>query len=244
MFHLRYSPGYFVPFILVAVIASTAPGTICNTRAVVASERTPRSDAARLNPPLLGSYAALGDSVTYGIGATPHTRGYAYLVEKSLHARHFVDTGIPGITINAGYTLELSSALAIRPSLCTVFFGYNDLAAGVSRSSFLSDLSDMVATLRRAHCQVLVIGLPDLSLVPSAHVPHVHTTVVSWNRGMSQVAARNHAYFLDLSKYAHELATHRNYIAADGLHPSNQGHLRLAQLVAAGILRDKIWRTK
>jgi lysophospholipase L1-like esterase len=61
--------------------------------------------------------------------------------------------------------------------------------------------------------------------------------VMSWNAGMRQVAARNGARFLDLGGYSAELATHPEYVSEDGLHPSNKGHARLAQVVLEAMRR-------
>jgi lysophospholipase L1-like esterase len=198
-----------------------------------------------LAPPLPGSYAALGASETYGVGAAPHTRGYAYQVAHSLGATHFVDEGIPGTTLDASYETELTNALAIRPSLCTVFFGYNDLAARASRSGFLADLHDLAVTLRRAHTHVLIIGLPNLSLLPSVRRNPlgglIGARIASWNRGMRQVARQTGSSFLDLGSYSSLLAAHPEYISQDGLHPSNAGHTALARLVLATIRKDHLW---
>lgn len=196
--------------------------------------------APRVAPPVRGAYAALGASETYGVGAQPPTKGYAYLVAHALHAHPFVDVGIPGATLSSAYQQELTSALNIRPSVCTAFFGFNDVRAGVTRSAFLRDLNDLVATLRLARCKVLVIGLPNLSLLPSVKrsgVGGVGQIIASWNRGMKSVAARHGARFLDLSGYSAELASHPAYISPDGLHPSNIGHARLAQVVLAALRR-------
>ncbi len=199
----------------------------------------------QLAGPALGSYAALGASETFGIGATSPARSYAHLVAKMLGAKRFVDVGIPGTTLAQGYDTELSGALAARPVLCTVFFGVNDLRAGVPLKRFLSDLYSLVVTLRRAHVRVLIIGMPDLSSLPvvrRVHIVGVAAVVHAWNAGMARVARRAGARFLDLQSFTRELAAHPNYVAPDGLHPSNAGHQRLAQVVVAAIRRDGLWR--
>jgi acyl-CoA thioesterase I len=215
------------------------------------SSPTPRVTASShssepaLASPLAGSYAALGASETYGIGAVPRTDGYAYLVAKGLHARHFVDVGIPGTTLDQGFDTELAGALSARPALCTVFFGVNDIRAGVPRSTFVQDLHDLVATLRQAHVQVVIIGIPDLSKVPAVahlHISGIHSIVSSWNAGMLQVARQTGAHFLDLRRYDAELASHPNYVSSDGLHPSNAGHARLAHVVVAAVMHAGLWR--
>jgi acyl-CoA thioesterase-1 len=204
------------------------------------------SSNPQIAAPLRSSYAALGASETYGIGAAPVTRGYAYQVARALGARHFRDTGIPGATLSQAYDTELTSALAGRPELCTLFFGVNDLRAQVKRAAFLQDLHDLAATLRRAHASVLIIGLPDLSYLPAARsiFADLHEITVSWNRGMAQVAKQTGSAFLDLSTYSHELATHPAYIASDGLHPSNRGHARIAQVVLGAIRAHRLWKSR
>src|SRR5947209_11029311 len=135
-------------FGLGGILAVALAGCATDSASPDASSRavsTPTEPA--LAAPLPGSYAALGASETYGVGAAPHIRGYAYQVAHALGATHFVDEGIPGATLNASYETELTNALAIRPALATVFFGYNDLAQRVSRSAFLRDLHDLAVTL-------------------------------------------------------------------------------------------------
>jgi lysophospholipase L1-like esterase len=243
MLHRRY-PAAFILTLLLSACSSASGST-----APAQPSATPRATAqtARLLPPIRGAYAALGASETYGDGAQPHTKGYAYLVARSLHAHPFVDVGIPGTTLSAGYQAELTGALAIRPQLCTVFFGFNDARLGVSRSAFLSDLNDLVVTLRRARCHVLVIDLPDLSLLPAVRnsgIPGIQHLVLSWNKGMKTVARKDGASFLDLGKYSQELAQHPEYISSDGLHPSNAGHRRLAAVVVSAVRRLKLISTR
>jgi phospholipase/lecithinase/hemolysin len=108
----------------------------------------------------------------------------------------------------------------------------------------MQDLRDLVLTLRQAHVQVLIIGLPDLSYFPRvrrAHISGVHALITSWNAGMQTVARRTGAHFLNLGAYSQILARHPEYITADGLHPGNKAHARLAQLILAQIQRDHLW---
>jgi len=243
---LRY-PALLPAMLLVLTLLLAACGSSNTDKpsasvspAAVTSSREPS-----LAPPLAGSYAALGASDTYGVGAVPHTAGYAYLVARALHARHFVDAGIPGATVSSGYQSELTAALNTRPSLCTVFFGVNDVRAGVTRADFLRNLHDLVATLRQARAQVLIVGFSDLSQVPAvarAHIGGVSQITAAWNAGMRRIARQTGAHFVDLSRFGAEIARHPNYIAADGLHPSTAGHRRIAQVVIAAIRQAGLWR--
>lgn len=239
----RFTTFLFLTLVLTA--CSTATGSTAATQPAVTPTAT--ASSGRLLPPVPGAYAALGASETYGVGAQPHTKGYAYMVARSLHAHPFVDMGIPGTTLDAGYQSEVTGALAIRPQLCTVFFGFNDARAGVTRAAFLADLNDLVVTLRRARCHVLVVGLPDVSILPAVrqqHIPGVHRLVVSWNKGMKSIARKDGATFLDLAPYSKELAQHPSYVSSDGLHPSNAGHRRLAAVVVSEVRRLKLISTR
>ncbi|GAC1402740.1 MAG: hypothetical protein NVSMB52_16700 [Chloroflexota bacterium] len=243
MNRLRFS---LLPFTFLLTIALCACGSLTSQgtkrpRSTPAPEQ--KSTSLSVAAPLPGSYAALGASETYGVGAAPITRGYAYEVAHSLHARQFRDQGIPGATLGNADETELIGALPIRPSLCTVFFGFNDLRAGVTRKAFMQNLHDFVVTLHRAGSRVLIIGLPDISLLPAVHslFPDLHRTVASWNGGMRHVARDTGSNFLDLRAFDAELVTHPNYIASDGLHPSNLGHARLAAVILRAIRQNRLW---
>lgn len=214
----------------------------CGAASPAASQSSPTSRLPKLTPARPGVYVALGASETYGMAADPHTRGYAYRVAQALHVRRFLDLGIPGTTLDGAYQSELTRALAAHPALCTVFFGVNDLRAGVTRQDFTAELHDFVATLRRGGARVLIIGMPDLGQLPAARaLGGVGAISRRWNAGMARVARRTGATFLDLSHFSHELATHPTYIAPDGLHPSTAGHARLAQVVLAAIRSAHLW---
>jgi lysophospholipase L1-like esterase len=223
----------FPLLIILSACGAVSPAAISPT----ATRVTPR-----LRPARPGTYVALGASETYGIGAQPYTRGYAYRVAHSLGARRFLDLGIPGTTLDAAYQSELTRALAVRPALCTVFFGVNDLRDGVTRKNFALQLHDLVATLRRGGAQVLIIGMPDLAQLPVARdIPDAGAISSSWNAAMARDARQTGAGFLDLSRFSRELAAHPSYVAPDGLHPSTSGHARLAQVVLAAIHADHLW---
>lgn len=217
----------------------------CGTAAPAATQPTPTRSAPTLVPAHPGTYAALGASETYGVGAQPYSQGYAYRVARALHARRFLDLAIPGTTLDAGYQSELTRALAVHPALCTVFFGVNDLRAGVTRKNFALELHDLVATLRRSGARVLIIGMPNLGLLPAAQAfPDAGAISTTWNVAMARDARQTGAVFLDLSQYSRELAAHPAYVAPDGLHPSTRGHARLAQVVLAAIRAHHLWPSR
>jgi acyl-CoA thioesterase I len=186
------------------------------------------------------SSTTLGASETYGIGANPITNGYAYRLRDDLHLSGdaYADVAIPGATLSDAFQTELTNALAIRPSLCTVFFGVNDVRGRIPLAQFKSDLTDLVTTLIRAHAQVMIIGLPQLADLPalrSASSADLATLTEQWNTAIQAVASATGAQYLSLEPFSSELIAHPEEIAGDGLHPSNAGHARLADVIFAAL---------
>jgi lysophospholipase L1-like esterase len=231
------------------VACMLAAGACSSTHGSAGAQRTPSpspsppppapATATATSGPHL-AYAALGASETFGIGASPITEGYAYRLRDDLRLAptSFADVGIPGATLGDAYQTELANALAIQPSVCTVFFGVNDIRAGVPLARFTSDLTDLVTTLRRAHARVLVIGIPDLGDLPalrSFRGTDLGALTRQWSSAMQAVATSSGAGFLDLGALSGEIAAHPEEIAPDGLHPSNLGHARLAEVVLAAL---------
>ena len=226
--------------LLLCLLAASACGDQTATSHAALTPGAPAAASAsgtRANPPHL-AYVALGASETYGVGANPVTNGYAYLLRDDLRlsASAFADVAIPGATLADAYQPELTNALSIQPTVCTVFFGVNDIRAGVPLAQFTSDLTDLVTTLHRAHARVLIVGIPELSDLPALHsfpAADLAAATQQWNAAVHGVATATGSAFLSLTDYSHELATHPEEIALDGLHPSNLGHARLAQVIFA-----------
>ena len=223
----RFAPSAAV--LLASLLAA------CASTQAPASTATPPVPVPAPTASATPAYAALGASETYGVGAEPVTRGYAYQVRDAIGATAgFADLGIPAATLGDAYQTEIAGALALRPTICTVLFGVNDIRAGVSRDAFMANLRDLLTTLHRAKCRTFVIGLPDLAQLPAVvrgHLSGLAATTASWNASMATVAAQTGAAFLSLASFSAEIAAHPEYISADGLHPSTIGHTRLAAVI-------------
>lgn len=232
-------PRLGAALVCAAALTACTPTSGGGGAAASASPRPTAAASARAAGSHL-AYAALGASETYGVGASPISDGYAYRVRDALRlaAADFADVGIPGATLADAYETELTNALTIQPTVSTVFFGVNDIRAGVPVARFASDLGDLVTTLRRAHSQVLVVGIPDLSVLPALRALRgVDLAAITrqWNAAMRGVASATGAGFLDLEQLSSEIATHPEELAPDGLHPSDAGHARLAVIILAAL---------
>lgn len=117
----------------------------------------PRKPAAR--PVAAGSTVlALGDSLTYGTGATPDTSYPAVLA--GLSGWHVVNAGVPGDT--TAQALERLPALLRehQPALVLVSIGGNDLLRRLPESDTRANLQRICELAQGAGAQVLLLAIP------------------------------------------------------------------------------------
>ncbi len=101
---------------------------------------------------------ALGDSLTFGTGATPETAYPAVLAALSGWA--VVNGGVPGHT--SAQALERLPALLAehRPALVIVSIGGNDLLRRQDESALRDNLRRILAAVREAGAQALLVAVP------------------------------------------------------------------------------------
>jgi acyl-CoA thioesterase I len=195
-------------------------------------------------------YVAMGASETAGTGtAQPVRESFPQeLLAELGRGAVLYNLGIPGETTAAALNDELPTAVAARPDVVTVFFNVDDLVAGVSAPDFEARLDQIVGSLRAGgHTRVLVAntppverfpafaacqgGLPSCPIkgeaIPSA--AQLDALVGAYNAAIARVVAAHGATLVDLSAAGTTIATHPEYLAPDGFHPSAQGAVVLAQ---------------
>jgi lysophospholipase L1-like esterase len=199
----------------------------------------------------------MGASETAGIGvAQPERQSFPQQLLADLGRRAVLyDLGIPGETTAAALTDELPAALDDRPDLVTVFFNVDDLVAGVSPQDFQARLDQIVGSLRAAgHTRVLVANTPPLDRFPAfaacqggtpacpikgAAIPttaQLDALVGAYNAVVAQVVTAHGATLVDLGAAGAAIASHPEYLASDGFHPSASGATVLAQAFYAAWL--------
>lgn len=199
-----------------------------------------------LPPPF--TYVAVGASETVGIGTDdPLTQSWPSVFYRTALARSatLVNLGVSGATVQEALALELQPALAEEPRLVTVWLNVNDLVRQVPVERYERDLGTLVRALRRGGAtDVLVASTPpvvDLPVVraclpggsgcalplglPSAEA--ITERVAAYNAAITRVAAAEGAVVVDLKAAAGD-GIDPALVAADGFHPSTEGHRRLA----------------
>lgn len=190
-------------------------------------------------PPVQGSltYLALGASDAFGIGATPLTNGYVYRIEVALDNERpdptdLINSGVPGaLADDILDALDVALTVGIRPDLVTLWTGANDLTQGRSPADFEADLETMLTRLRReTGAMIFLADLPDLTALPRfVAEPDADVTrerVAAFNAVIERQAALQGIALVRLSALPVEPELTSD---ADGFHPSDAGHARIAE---------------
>jgi len=190
------------------------------------------------------TFAALGDSITLGVGDPAPGggwRGWAAFLADSLPGGRLVNLAANGARAADVERTQLPRALELRPDVASVVVGVNDtLRAGFDAARIQAALAHVAGSLTAAGAVVLTMRLPDpgmmLGLPPGLARPLARRLQVI-NDAMDQVAEQFGTVHFDA---AADLATYdRQMWSADRLHPSERGHRYIAgrfhdQLAAGG----------
>jgi lysophospholipase L1-like esterase len=184
-------------------------------------------------------YAALGDSVTYGIGdnASDGYRGWARLLADAIAGDHdmsFCNLARPGATAADARNEQLEDALGHRPHLASLVVGLND----TMRSTWNPDriradllhcaerLTSQGAVLMtvRFHDHTQVFGLPQFLAGP------MRARIQALNEIYDDVHDRFGGLRVDVDGQLP--VDNRDSWSVDRLHPSELGHRALARAFA------------
>jgi lysophospholipase L1-like esterase len=195
------------------------------------------------------TFAALGDSITLGVGDPVRRaggwawRGWAALLadgtrEPSLHILASCGARFADVERD-----QLPRALRLRPDIASVVVGVNDtLRTSFDTAQIASAAAHTVGALRAAGAEVLTMRLPDpgrMLGLPDALARPLARRMHEVNAAMDAVAARFGTLHYDAAGDA-DCHDPRMW-AVDRLHPSERGHRLIAcrfhdKLVDAGLL--------
>lgn len=233
--------GFLILALMLPALGACATTPRASAARAQSTARPPASPTAHGNAQHTFTYVALGASDAYGIGTDdPDKQNWPTVLANQLGSSvHLINLGIPGATVRLAQQAELPVAVSSSPDVVTVWLAVNDYTDGMPLATYRQQLSTLLSTLRtQTHARVFVGNLPNLTLLPyfdGRDSTQLLADVRAWNDAISQVAAQQDAAVVDLYSGWSELATHPDYLASDGLHPSTLGARRLAQVFYASI---------
>ncbi len=237
-------PAVGVLLLCVVLVLGACGGGPSNATA----SRPAPTPTATLVPPVV--YVALGASDAVGVGAdNPNTQGYVpLLIARLPRGSQALNLGISGNMLHDALSNELPAALAVHPTLVTVWLAANDFKGCVPLQQYASDLDTLLSQLQtQTRARVFVANLPDMSMLPAlqngapgagpciqAQSPsQIRALVMQWNQVIAAAVARHGDALVDL--FNSDLASHPELIYRDGFHPSTAGYVLLASLFWAQI---------
>ena len=188
-------------------------------------------------------FAALGDSVTVGLGdPLPRGgwRGWAALLAEAMapaESREIGNFARCGALVEDVATDQLPRALAQRPSHASVLVGVNDTLRGdFALAPIAARLEETVSALRRSGAVVLTASLPEpgrMLRLPEIVCRPLARRVQAINAVFDHLAIVYGTVHLDLAR--HPAVYDPGMWGVDRIHPSERGHRLLAGLFAAGL---------
>src|SRR6185437_4974596 len=178
-------------------------------------------------------FAALGDSITLGMGdPVPGGgwRGWAALLGGTLPQAEVHNLAVSGALAADVERVQLPAAAALRPDLASVVVGINDTLRGdFDPHRTGAAIGRTVTGRREAGAQVLTIRRPDpgqMFGLPGALARPQARRMRAINTVMDEVARRRGTLHLDVAR---DPATYeRRYWSVDRLHPNERGHRFIA----------------
>ena len=177
-------------------------------------------------------YVALGDSFTAGL--EPGQPRWPDELARELGGR-YVNLASVGATSEEVERDQLERALELQPDVVTLVCGANDVLFNTRPDSeaYAARLSRMFARLRRElpKVQIVTATYPDvtrfLALRPRTRA-RVEEGMERFNAAVRRVARRHDVVLME--SFDHPAwPTQREIYAADGFHPSAEGHRQAAR---------------
>lgn len=181
-------------------------------------------------------YIAIGASDAFGIGATPITNGYVYLIEQGIESQgeevSLTNLGIPGADADQIEDSAVSLALAEDPHLITIFVGANDIVDGRNVSDFDGDLNGILSRLKQETSALLVIAtIPDITKLPAFQSsPDPDVTLERVEQYNSAILSRANQYGALIADLQNAPLNDSLVNDQDGFHPNDAGHRVIADI--------------
>lgn len=215
---------------------------------------TPPPPVASTGRPSL-VYVAVGASETLGVGAKQSTTdAWTQVFYRTAlpRAAVYYNFGVAGDTVSGAQTDQVPGALALSPSLVTVWLNVNDLLAGVPAAKYQGQLGHLVHDLRRGgEAQVMVANTPYLDRLPAYLACHggpvnqcpplplaqldaaaINARVDEYNAAIATVVREEGAVLVDLHARGETPDTHPEWVSSDGFHPSTAGYAAIGAVFA------------
>lgn len=191
------------------------------------------------------SYAALGDSLTAGVGALKYEESYPYLVARILtdekaYKINLKNFSYPGAKTSDLINNLLEPAVAAQPNLVTLLIGINDAYGNVSAAAFERNYQYILERLAKGtSAKIYLISLPYIGSPKLLLTPYnydFYWKIKRFNEIIKKLAIKYQVNYIDLAEPAFiEFKKNQSFYAEDLFHPSASGYKVWARIIYDGI---------
>lgn len=189
-------------------------------------------------------YAALGDSLTAGVGAEKYSDSYPYILAQYFAGNDYSvtlkDRAVPGAKSKDLLLGLLPGTINDQPDIVTVLIGVNDVHSDISVNEFTENYGNILLRLTtETKAKIYVISVPfiganNLLLPPYNYMFDLRTQ--RYNAALKDLADKYNVKYIDLYTQTVDLFKNNGpYYASDFFHPSAQGYKIWADLIYASI---------
>lgn len=189
------------------------------------------------------SYAAIGDSLTAGVGCDDYTATYPYMMgvyavngSSGGYSLEINNLAVPGAR-SGDLVSQLEQAEALAPDYVSLLIGTNDVLGNVPISDFQENLFQAVARLKvNTGAGIFLIRLPDIGrgrLMLPPYKWYYSWRTAQFNEAIEGICQDQGISCLDLGKVVD--MGQKVFYSRDNFHPSCRGYQQWAQELYAGI---------
>lgn len=189
-------------------------------------------------------YAALGDSLTAGVGTNNYEESYPYLLAEELSKNNKVilkDFSLLGARTEDLIDKDLlKMAIEDKPNMVTLLIGVNDVRENISEEEFKSNYTYIVKELiNNTDAKIYLISIPFIgsnTLYLPPYDWYFDDRTIKFNNIIKEISSENNLTHIDIATPT-ELIFKKDgiYYSIDSFHPNKDGYKILEQLIYDGI---------
>lgn len=187
-----------------------------------ACSKTPQHSAL----PSGTSVLAFGDSVTFGTGAAPHESYPTRLTARSGWKIH--NAGIPGDTADYARARIAEAMEESQPKLVIIEIGGNDFLRQRAEAAVKEDIRAMIRAVRQYGATPVLVAVPRLSTLPP--LAKLGDSPIYAELATEEKVLLVENVFSDILS--------DNRLKTDPIHPNGRGYQKLADGIAAALVKS------
>jgi lysophospholipase L1-like esterase len=190
------------------------------------------------------NYAALGDSLTAGVGTDDYSDSYPYLLAVDLAKDKGVilkDFSLLGARTEDLISKNLlNSAVKENPDIITILIGVNDVRENISEKEFKNNYEYIVDELeKKTDAKIYLISIPLVgsnTLYLPPYNAYFKNKTIEFNEIINGIAQKHNIKYIDITTKTKEMFEHDGiYYSVDSFHPSKIAYKILEQIIYANI---------